>query len=162
MSLRRKEKELNMSNIDLGILAHGPHANLILDMANKCSADASIQAIWIGGSLAAGLGDAYSDVDFRIAVEPGQVDRWTSPDWEQYLPIHPCGGVLMRFGEQALLHHMVLADGTIVDFYVQDTTQQHSEPALVILACRNKAFRARLEGFKVLPPRSPTRLMVQW
>jgi hypothetical protein len=116
-------------------------------MASKCSAEGSIQAIWVGGSLAAGLGDAYSDVDFRIAVEPGQIDRWISPDWEQYLPIRPSGGLLMRFGEQALLHHLVLADGTIVDFYVQDTTQQNPEPKLVILACRNAEFRATLEGF---------------
>jgi len=136
-----------MSDIDLGSLEHAPHANLIRDMASKCSADSSIQAIWVGGSLAAGRGDAYSDVDFRIAVEPGQVDEWTNPDWEQYLPIHPCGGVLMRFGEQALLHHLVLADGTIVDFYVQDTTRQNPEPNLVILACRNAEFRAMLEGF---------------
>jgi predicted nucleotidyltransferase len=69
-----------MLNIDLGPLEHGPHANLIREMARKCSADGSIQAIWVGGSLAAGLGDAYSDVDFRIAVEPGQIHRWTSPD----------------------------------------------------------------------------------
>lgn len=137
-----------MSDIDLGPLEHGPHANLIRAMASKCSADGSIQAIWVGGSLAAGLGDAYSDVDFRIAVEPGQIDRWTSPDWEQYLPIPPCGGLLMRFGEQALLHHLVLTDGTIVDFYVQDTTRQNPEPNLVILACRNAEFRAMLEGFK--------------
>src|SRR5215213_6116773 len=136
-----------MSDIDLGSLAHGPHANLIRDMASKCFADSSIQAIWVGGSLAAGLGDPYSDVDFRIAVEPGQIDRWASPDWDQYLPIRPCGGVLMRFGEQALLHHLVLADGTIVDFYVQDTTRQNAEPGLVILACRNAEFRATLEGF---------------
>jgi hypothetical protein len=136
-----------MSDIDLGPLEHGPHANLIRDMASKCSADSSIQAIWVGGSLAAGLGDAYSDVDFRIAVEPGQIDRWTSPDWQHYLPIRPCGGLLMRFGEQALLHHLVLADGTIVDFYVQDTTGQNPEPKLVILACRNAEFRATLEGF---------------
>ena len=136
-----------MSDIDLGPLEHGPHANLIRDMASKCSADGSIQAIWVGGSLAAGHGDAYSDVDFRIAVEPGHIDRWTSPDWEHYLPIRPCGGLLMRFGEQALLHHLVLADGTIVDFYVQDTTRQNPEPNLVILACRNAEFRATLEGF---------------
>lgn len=136
-----------MSDMDLGPLAHGPHANLIRVMAGKCSADGSIQAIWVGGSLAAGLGDVYSDVDFRIAVEPGQIDRWTSPDWEQYLPILPCGGLLLRFGEQSLLHHMVLTDGTIVDFYVQDTTQQNPEPNLVILACRNAEFRAMLEGF---------------
>jgi len=136
-----------MSDIDLGSLEHGPHANLIRDMANKCSADDSIQAIWVGGSLAAGLGDAYSDVDFRIAVEPGHIDRWTSPDWQHYLPIRSSGGLLMRFGEQALLHHLVLADGTIVDFYVQDTTKQNLEPQLVILACRNEQFRATLEGF---------------
>jgi hypothetical protein len=136
-----------MIDIDLGALEQGPHANLIRDMADKCSADSRIQAIWIGGSLAAGLGDAYSDVDFRIAVEPGQLDRWTSPDWAHYLPIRPCGGVLMRFGEQALLHHFVLADGTIVDFYVQDTTTKNPEPRLVILACRNAEFREKLEGF---------------
>jgi hypothetical protein len=136
-----------MSDIDLGPLEHGPHANLIRAMASKCSADGSIQAIWVGGSLAAGLGDQYSDVDFRIAVEPGHIDRWTSPDWQDYLPIRTCGGLLMHFGEQALLHHLVLADGTIVDFYVQDTTQHNPEPKLVILACRSAEFRARLEGF---------------
>lgn len=136
-----------MSDIDLGPLAQGPHATLIHAMASQCVADDSIHAIWVGGSLAAGRGDAYSDVDFRIAVAPGHVDRWTSPDWQAYLPMHPCGGLLMRFGEQALLHHLVLADGTIVDFYVQDTTRQSPEPHLVILACRSAAFRATLEGF---------------
>jgi hypothetical protein len=136
-----------MSDIDLGPLENGPHASLIRDMANLCAADGSIHAIWVGGSLAAGLGDAYSDVDFRIAVEPGHVDRWASPDWHRYLPIPPSGGLLMRFGELALLHHLVLADGTIVDFYVQDTIRHNPEPKLVILACRNTEFRAMLEGF---------------
>jgi hypothetical protein len=138
---------MSLIDIDLGPLEHGPHANLIREMARKCFADGNIQAIWVGGSLAAGLGDAYSDVDFRIAVEPGQIDRWTSPDWEHYLPIRPCGGLLLRFGEQALLHHLVLEDGTIVDFYVQDTTKENPEPKLVILACRSAEFRATLEGF---------------
>jgi hypothetical protein len=55
--------------------------------------------------------------------------------------------LLMRFGEQALLHHLLLSDGTIVDFYVQDTTQQNPEPNLVILSCRSVEFRATLEGF---------------
>ena len=136
-----------MIEIDLGLLEHGPHANLIREMATKCYADGTVQAIWVGGSLAAGTGDTYSDVDFRIAVEPGQIDRWTSPDWEHYLPIRTYGGSFMRFGEHALLHHLVLADGTIVDFYVQDTTRQNLEPKLVVLACRNAEFRAALEGF---------------
>jgi len=78
-----------MNDIDLGPLAHGPHAKLIRDMASLSFVDGSIQAIWVGGGLAAGLGDAYSDVDFRIAVEPGKLDGWISPDWERYLPIRP-------------------------------------------------------------------------
>lgn len=134
-----------MSEIDLGPLQGGPHAELIRAMASMCAADSSIQAIWVGGSLAAGHGDAYSDVDFRVAVEPGQVDRWMSPDWQRYLPIQPCGGLVLRFGEAALLHHMVLADGSIVDFYVQDTTQPNPEPNLVVLVCRDPQFRAMLE-----------------
>lgn len=136
-----------MTQVDLGGLEKGPHAKLIREMAARCAADESIQAVWVGGSLASGTGDEFSDVDFRIAVEPGQVERWTSPDWEHYLPIQPSGGVLMRFGERALLHHMVVADGTIVDYYVQDTTQQNPEPNLVILACRDAQFREKLEGF---------------
>lgn len=136
-----------MSDIELGALTGGPHANLLRDMAIKCCADQSIQAIWVGGSLAAGHGDAYSDIDFRIAVEPGDIGKWVEPAWENYLPLAPCGGLLMRFGEQALLHHLVLADGTIVDFFVQDTTRQNPEPAIVILACRNAEFRVALEGF---------------
>ena len=136
-----------MSEIDLGLLGGGPHADLIREMAQMCYEDPRVQAIWIGGSLAAGSGDAYSDVDFRIAVEPGQLDDWTIPDWERYLPIHPCGGLLLRFGEQSLLHHLVLAEGTIVDFYVQETTVANFEPELVILACRSAAFGATLAGF---------------
>ncbi|MFN8467667.1 MAG: hypothetical protein U0X20_19060 [Caldilineaceae bacterium] len=133
--------------IGIGLLEHGPHGDLIRRMATLCYADEGIQAIWVGGSLAAGRGDIFSDVDFRIAVEPGQVDSWTSPDWGRYLPLPPCGGLMLRFGERALLHHMVLADGTIVDFYVQDTTAQNHEPDVVILACRSAEFRATLEGF---------------
>lgn len=137
-----------MNDIDFGALAYGPHAELIYSMAVKCSADRSIQAIWVGGSLAAGSGDIYSDVDFRIAVEPGNVDNWVEPNWENHLHVAPCEGLLMRFGEQALLHHLVLADGTIVDFFVQDTSRQNSEASIGILACRDPEFRTALEGFQ--------------
>lgn len=133
--------------VDIGLLAHGPHADLIRKMAELCYADPSIQAIWVGGSLAEGTGDIFSDVDFRIAVEPGQAGSWTSPDWERYLPLQPCGSLLLRFGEQSLLHHLVLTDGTIVDFYVQDMTAKNHEPDVVILACRSAEFRATLEEF---------------
>ena len=136
-----------MTDIDLGPLEYAPHATLIREMATRCAQDPRVQAIWVGGSLAAGQGDAYSDVDFRIAVESGQVEQWRSPDWGQYLPLPPCAGLLMRFGAQALLHHLILADGTIVDFFVQDPTHPNPEPGLFILVCRDAQLRATLEGF---------------
>ena len=141
---------------DLGLLERGPHADLIRGIAQKCYQNTAVQAIWLGGSLAAGKGDKYSDIDFRIAVEPDQLDKWLKPDWETYLPIPCYGGSFLRFGEQALLHHLILADGTIVDFYVQDTSRKNSEPALVIIACRNESFGAMLEHF-VSPASSLTR-----
>ncbi|MEO1644842.1 MAG: nucleotidyltransferase domain-containing protein, partial [Chloroflexota bacterium] len=136
-----------MTAINLGILAQSSHEDLIRDMANKCVSDERIQAIWVGGSLASGTGDAFSDIDFRIAVKPGQVSAWVNPEWDHYLPILPCGGTVMQFGDQALLHHLVLRDGTIVDFFVQDTERQNFEPHLVIIACRDDALKKKLEGF---------------
>ncbi len=136
-----------MIDIDLGPLELAPHSSLVRDMASLCARDPRILAIWVGGSLAAGRGDAYSDVDFRIAVAPGQVEEWSNPDWTRYLPIAPCAAQLLRFGPQALLHHMILSDGTIVDFFVQDTEHFNPEPSLVILLCRADGLRATLEGF---------------
>ena len=133
--------------IELGTLANGPHAQLIQDLTENCYADERVQAIWVGGSLASGTGDQFSDVDFRIAVEPGEVEKWAAPDWERILPVASADGILMRFGEQALLHHLVLADGTILDFFVQDTERQNFEPNIVVLASRNPDFRAKLDDF---------------
>ncbi|MCB8961570.1 MAG: hypothetical protein H6651_14725 [Ardenticatenales bacterium] len=140
-----------MLEIELGSLQAGPHAELIHAIAERCAADETIQAIWVGGSLAAGSGDEFSDVDFRIAVAPGQLDEWVQPDWRRLLPMPAPGGVFMRFGEHALLHHLVLADGTIIDFYVQDTTITNREPQLVVLACRDEAFAEALAGFATAP-----------
>lgn len=134
-------------NVNLGMLELGPHTKLIDEIAQKCATDETIQAIWIGGSLAAGTGDQFSDVDFRIAVEPEQMVLWTAPDWNRYLPMGVSGGSFMQFGEHALLHHLVLEDGTILDFYVQDTTRTNHEPQIVVIGCRNEAFAKMLGEF---------------
>ncbi|MEM8863189.1 MAG: hypothetical protein AAGD96_33180, partial [Chloroflexota bacterium] len=136
-----------LEKINLGLLEHGPHGELIGKMAEMSAADERIHALWIGGSLASGNGDFFSDIDFRVAVEPGTLDNWVNPDWEKYLPNMPTGGTFMRFGEQALLHHMLLSDGTLIDFFVQDTERDNFEPNIVILACRDAEFKKKLEGF---------------
>ena len=134
-------------NLNFGPLENGPHIDLIRNMATKCYADTTIQAIWVGGSLASGTGDAYSDIDFRIAVDASEMDNWMQPDWNQYLPLDTYGATLMRFGEHAILHHHILSDGTIVDFFVQATSRKNPEPALVVIACRNDEFGEALANF---------------
>ncbi|MEM9777104.1 MAG: hypothetical protein AAF902_21170, partial [Chloroflexota bacterium] len=99
------------------------------------------------GSLASGTGDDFSDVDLRLAVEPATLGDWTDPDWDRYLPIMPSGSTLMRFGEQALLHHMILSDGAILDFFVQDTARDNFEPTITVIFCRDADFQKKLEGF---------------
>ncbi len=138
-----------IKDIDLGLLENSPHARLIRDLAEKCYSDSTVQAVWVGGSLAAGTGDFYSDVDFRVAVDPSRMEKWLNPDWSLYLPIPSCGGTFLQFGEHALLHHLVLIDGTIVDFYVQDTSIKNPEPKLII-ACRNEQF-GKVLGFSSSP-----------
>jgi hypothetical protein len=132
--------------IDLGPRENGPHAEVIRGLAERCYADAAVQAIWVGGSLAAGTGDPYSDVDLRIAVAHDRLERWVRPDWEHLLPLPSCGGTFMRFGEHALLHHLLLTDGTLVDLFVQDLSVRNPEPELVVLACRDEDFGNALVG----------------
>ena len=134
-----------MEHVNIGRLERAPQAALIQAMADRCASDKRIWAAWVGGSLAAGQGDAFSDVDFRIAVDPGQVDAWTRPDWSVYLPLRPAGGLMARFGAGALLHHLVLEDGVIVDFFVQETTEPNPEPSSVVLFCRDAQLRAHLD-----------------
>ena len=50
-----------------------------------------------------------------------------------------------------LLHHLILVDGTIVDFYVQDTLVRNPEPKIVVIACRNEQFGDALEEFSTAP-----------
>ena len=137
--------------MNLGLLENGPHAKLIRGLAEKCYADSTVEAIWVGGSLATGKGDVYSDVDFRIAVDASRMEQWREPDWDLYLPLPSCGSTFLRFSDHALLHHLILIDGTIVDFYVQDTSVKNPEPKLVVIACRNEQFGKALAEFPTAP-----------
>ena len=79
------------------------------------------------------------------------MEKWLKPDWSLYLPISHCGGTFLQFGDHALLHHLVLEDGTILDFYVQDTSIKNPEPTIVVIACRNEEFGEVLAEFLTEP-----------
>jgi hypothetical protein len=83
--------------------------------------------LWLGGSLACGTADRFSDIDFRIAVAPSDLAYWDAPAFEQ---IFADAGVLaqqfLRFQDDAFLHHLLLSTAEIVDLHVQSIEREPS------------------------------------
>src|SRR5262249_52204617 len=51
------------------------------------------------------------------------------------------------FGDDAVMHHVFLDDGSLYDLFVQSTERDNFERALKILGCRDAGFADRLAGF---------------
>lgn len=118
-----------------------PQRTTIIEAADYIWYNSRVMAIWIGGSLGRGGGDAFSDVDFRVAVPPEAIEAWTTPDFTRIFARSPVvGKQLMKFGDEAMLHHLVLANGEIFDFFVQSITHPPTVEPRLILACRHAEF----------------------
>src|SRR5690606_27858827 len=115
-------------------------------IVEKLWGNEQIRAIWVGGSLANGSADKYSDIDLRIAVDEAQLEEWLKPNWGECTGLRSLGGTFAQFGPKSFLHHLVLEDGTILDFYVQSTCHRNEEPAILVLACRDNDFFEKLSG----------------
>lgn len=106
-----------------------------------------IQAIWLGGSFASESADGFSDIDLRLALHSDDMEKWKQPLWNEVLGQKSVGGNFMAFGRDSYLHHLVLEDGTIFDFFVQSIEHENHEHAIKVLACRNDTFGKSLSGF---------------
>ncbi|MGH2507127.1 MAG: hypothetical protein ACRDHZ_06910 [Ktedonobacteraceae bacterium] len=142
--------------LQLNILPDLPQRTTIEEVSRHLWQNEKIVALWLGGSLARGAGDVYSDVDLRVAVEPAQLAVWKAPRFEEIFMSSPVvGQQFLTFGQEAFLHHLVLANGEIFDFFVQsNTTKPTSEPHL-ILGCRDEQF-ARILAAENLFAAHPT------
>ena len=141
-----------MPELQLDHLPSLPQRETIRAVASRLWPDARVVALWIGGSLASGAGDRWSDVDFRLAVAPEQFAPWKAPPFDQLFSHTPVVGQgLIPFGDDALLHHLVLSNGEIFDFFVQSTTRLPTPEPLLILGCRDAAFERVLAGQNSVP-----------
>jgi len=122
-----------------------PQVQTLARMASGIWDHEDVVALWVGGSLATGRADAYSDIDLRVAVRPARVSAWRDPDFVALLSV-PCVGSYFRaFGEAAFLYHLLLANGDIYDFFVQTTEREPFGEPVVVLGCRDDDFAARLD-----------------
>ena len=113
-------------------------------------------AIWLGGSLARGNGDIYSDVDLRVAVASEALETWRSPEKASGFFGGACvGQTFLPFGESAFLHHLVLQNGDIYDLWIQPASAALSPEAVLVLGCRDNALGEKLRQTVPAPPSSP-------
>jgi predicted nucleotidyltransferase len=69
-------------SLSLDVLPDPPQSDLLRQLAPGLWQAEGVVAFWLGGSLAAGAADRYSDVDVYLAVEPEAKGDWMEPDLE--------------------------------------------------------------------------------
>jgi hypothetical protein len=129
-----------------------PQTPFLKEVVTRVWQHPEVVAVWLGGSLARGHGDPYSDIDLRVAVEASHISKWEKPDLERFFDGQPLAHHLMRFGDTALLHHLLAVNGDIYDLYVQSLEHPLSPEERLILGCRDERFRTKLLGTFVNNP----------
>lgn len=123
-----------------------PQSGRLAAVVADLAADPNVVAIWLGGSLARGAGDPYSDVDLCIALRPEVYAADEIPASAARLAAAAVTQLPFHFGGEATLWHMMLEDGTIYDLHVQPADEAPPRGVKLALACRDDEFGAKLVG----------------
>jgi hypothetical protein len=133
--------------LDLARLPALPQSDTVAWLAPRVWRTPGVLGIWLGGSLASGHGDQYSDIDLRAAVASNDLYAWATLDLPGIFETTVLGRQFTRLGEDALLHHLILSNGDILDFLVQSITHDLIAERVLLLACRDDALAARLAAW---------------
>jgi len=91
--------------------------NLLREAVNCLSADSAVLGLFLGGSLAAGTADAFSDIDLRVVVTPDEHERfvanrleipkhWTGFLFNEWMPgAQHCVSHFRPFGKIDIFYH---------------------------------------------------------
>jgi hypothetical protein len=150
--------ELDLTRLD-GV-AHLPQHRRLIAVVTDLWRDPAIVAIWLGGSLARGEGDRWSDIDLRVAVRPGTHPLDALPPSASRLAAEVLGTHHIRFGAATALFHMLLSDGEIYDLLIQTTDHPPTGEARLVLGCRDAALGELLASgqdppVRILPAEGP-------
>lgn len=128
-----------------------PQAATIRALAPRIWADARVVALWLGGSLASGAGDQYSDIDLRLAIVLDDLPAWEHPDLTALLGSAPLAHHFIRFGPDAFLHHLIAPNGDILDLVVRSAERPPEDELSLVLGCRDAGFAALLAAHDHTP-----------
>jgi predicted nucleotidyltransferase len=138
--------------LELTQLPDLPQAATVRRLAPRVWQTPGVVAIWLGGSLASGTGDRYSDIDLRVAVAPDELATWEAPDLDALIGDQVLGRHFIRFGPDAFLHHLTLRGSDILDFLVQSDAHEPDDERTLVLGCRDAEIAARLAAHDHEPP----------
>ena len=137
-----------MSDSNAGLRLDGlpdlPQSETIRALALRLWRDERVAAIWLGGSMANGAGDIYSDIDLRVAVPPADLPAWKAADLDALLGAPPLARHFVGLGERSFLHHLVVANGDILDLLIESVEVTPGPEPVLVLGCRDEAFAGRL------------------
>lgn len=137
----------------LDLIPQLPQCATIREISRRLWHHEQVLALWLGGSLGRGGGDAYSDVDYRVAVAAQHLPGWQPPDFAAiFASDRVVGQQALVSGQGLALYHLVLSGGEILDFCVQSTARDLTPEARLVLGCRDEQFAQILEhGSQVSP-----------
>jgi hypothetical protein len=131
-----------------------PQCATVREISTRLWHNDQVCALWLGGSLARGTADIYSDVDYRLAVTPRHLSGWQAPDVATlFVSARVVGQQSLTFDQHSLFYHLVLANGEIFDFLVQSTTREPTPELRLILGCRDEQFAHTLGNRSPEQPR---------
>lgn len=135
-----------IANFDPTTLPNLPQSRRLAALVADLWADPNVVALWLGGSLARGQGDRYSDVDLRVALRPEAYSPDQIPESARQFISAAVTRVPLRFGGEAVVWHMMLDNGEMYDLHVQPSSEKPPYEARLVLACRDADFGEQLIG----------------
>jgi len=139
-------------SLDFSRLPDLPQIPLLIDIATQLFASDDIRAVWLGGSLAQGKGDAFSDIDLRLFVTDEAFTETQLPYAARILRERTVIRLPVRF-ENGILHHLMLDSGVIVDLMVHRSSVDLLPEKRLLLGVKEMPLAKKIiAGDDPLPP----------
>jgi hypothetical protein len=135
--------ERTLNPVALDSLPPLPQVESLRKIASRLWGWEGVVALWLGGSLARGEADQFSDLDLRVAVADHRLKDWLPPDLSDLIGERVVGG-RWREWDGSVFHHLLLASGIMLDLLVQGTGWEPPQDFTLILGCRDDAFAEKL------------------
>ena len=145
----------DLNALDLNELPPMPQGFDLRRLAQALWQQDGVVALWLGGGIARGMSDNYSDIDLRLCVSEEVLEQWKPPDFARIYAEEVVGSRTRYFGP-ILFFQSVLSSSVIVDLTIQMPQEDPGQDYVIVLGCRDPEFRRRLVSTEPVSAYAPT------